>query len=211
MNNSEEKLSDEELVETVADEQTSPEEPDLKEEKTEDSEIGEDRAPKPAAEEKEEPLQAQLLRLSADFDNFRKRTRREKETWTQQSQERIVTDLLTVVDHFELGLKNAEEHEAKTEVLDGFRMVHNQFVTVMERYGVKPVETGEAAFNPEVHEAVSFMEHPDIAENEIIAETRKGYIMGEKLIRAAQVVVSSGSPEPKAENTGDPEVSEEDA
>ena len=159
MNKSEENLNDEEQVEgadTTAEQQ---EEVATDAGSSNEEEQAEETAEAPKEVKKEEePLQAQLLRLSADFDNFRKRTRREKESWSQQAQERIVTDLLTVVDHFELGLKNAEEHDVKAEVLDGFRMVHNQFVTVMERYGVKAVETDGAAFNPEVHEAVSFMQ-----------------------------------------------------
>lgn len=148
----------------------------------------------PASEQEEEtePLQIQLLRLSADFDNFRKRTRREKEVWSRDAQERIVTDLLTALDSFELGLSNAEEHEAKPEVLDGFRMVHAQWLSVFKRYGVEPIEVENRSFDPERHEAVSFLNSEDQAENEIIAETRKGFVMGDKLIRAAQVVVSRG-------------------
>jgi molecular chaperone GrpE len=155
-----------------------------------------------ASEEEAEPLQLQLLRLGADFDNFRKRTRREKEIWTQQAQERIVTELLSVVDHYELGLNNAEQHEAKKEVLDGFRMVHTQFLNVLNRFGVKAIDAETSVFDPALHEAVSFLNSDDKAENEIIAETRKGYTMGDKLLRAAQVVVSSGSAA-SAENADD--------
>jgi len=133
-------------------------------------------------------LQNRLLRLQADFDNFRKRTRREKETWNRQAQEYIVLELLTVLDHFELALKDAESSESHA----GFQMIFDQLTTVLKKFGVSAVQAEGEAFNPEHHEAISQTPSDELAAGQVLAQTRKGYVMGDKLIRPTQVVVSQG-------------------
>ncbi|MFP6904735.1 MAG: nucleotide exchange factor GrpE [Verrucomicrobiota bacterium] len=133
-------------------------------------------------------LQNRLLRLQADFDNFRKRTRREKETWNRQAQEAIVLELLIVLDHFELALKDAEASESHA----GFQMIFDQFTTALKKFGVAAVQAEGEAFNPELHEAISHTFSDEVAADQVLAQTRRGYVMGDKLIRPAQVVVSQG-------------------
>ena len=133
-------------------------------------------------------LQNRLLRLQADFDNFRKRTRREKETWNRQAQEPIVLELLIVLDHFELALKDAEASESHA----GFQMIFDQFTTALKKFGVAAVQAEGEAFNPELHEAISHTFSDEVAADQVLAQTRRGYVMGDKLIRPAQVVVSQG-------------------
>ena len=140
-------------------------------------------------------LEQQLLRLQADFENFRKRTRREKEEWTQRSIERVVEDLLSVLDNFELGLSNAEQNDLQEGVLQGFRMVQEQMNTILGKYGLKPVDALGEAFDPNLHEAVTHMPSADTPEDHVFAQTRRGYFLGEKLLRPTQVVVSSGAPD----------------
>jgi len=160
-----------------------------------------------AAEEATDPgdalaeLQNRLLRLQADFDNFRKRTRREKETWNRQAQEFIVMELLTVLDHFELALKDAESSESHA----GFQMIFDQFTTVLKKFGVAAVQAEGEAFNPELHEAISHTSSDEVAADQVLAQTRKGYVMGDKLIRPAQVVVSQGPGKAGEEDAGEGE------
>lgn len=148
-------------------------------------------------------LQNRLLRLQADFDNFRKRTRREKETWNRQAQEPIVLELLIVLDHFELALKDAEASESHA----GFQMIFDQFTTALKKFGVAAVQAEGEAFNPELHEAISHTSSDELAADQVLAQTRRGYVMGDKLIRPAQVVVSQGpgkAGEEEANEGGEP-------
>ncbi len=142
----------------------------------------------------EEAATVQLLRLRADFDNFRKRTRREKEEWTQRCLENLCTDLLTVLDHFDLGIDNCKGQEAHEEMLKGFEMVRGQLGTTLGKYGLSVLEVQEKdAFDPNEHEAITHLPSPEVPEGAVVAMTRKGYRLGNRLLRPAQVVVSSGT------------------
>ena len=161
--------------------------------------------PKPPAEDVA-ALKDRLLRLQADFENFRKRTAREQADVCQRANEDLILRLLPVVDHFELGLRNAQIHHAESAVTEGFQLVYDQMLGVLRDAGLTPIESEGQVFDPQVHEAVSHVpaaEHPADA---IITQTRRGYLLGNRVLRAAQVVVSSGPPsapppeQPPAEN-----------
>lgn len=158
------------------------------------SAAAEAKAP-PAEDPEEESYKIQYLRLRADFDNFRKRTRREKEEWTQRCLENLCTDLLTVLDHFDLGIANSEGKEFTEDTLKGFTLVRSQLGSTLGKYGLSPIEATEGTFDPNVHEAITHIPSPEVPEDEIVAMTRKGYKLGNRLLRPAQVVVSSGSGE----------------
>lgn len=144
--------------------------------------------------EEPEPLRVQFMRLSADFDNYRKRVTRERtELYTRANQD-LIEELLPVIDHYELGIENAEKHAAEPSVLDGFKMVYEQMLKVLEKFNVTPVESLGNAFDPHTQEAVSHLPSAEYAENVVMVQIRRGYMIGDKLLRAAQVVVSSGSP-----------------
>lgn len=153
--------------------------------------------PVPAADPVKD-LQEQLLRLRADFENFRKRTRREKEEWTVRSLEHICGDLLPVLDSFELGLKNAGDLKLSEDVLKGFVLVREQLRNVLGKYGLSDVDAENQAFDPNLHEAIAQVPSPEIAAGQVMAMTRRGYKLGERLLRPAQVVVSQGAPETAA-------------
>lgn len=157
----------------------------------------------PAAEPREiEVLKDRLLRLQADFDNFRKRSARERSEWQAFATEQLVLEILPVVDHFELGLSTAEKHNADPAVLNGFKLVYDQLVGVLKKQGVTFLTAVPGTpFDPHQHEAISHVPSEEHPEDVIIAETRRGYKLGDKLIRPLQVVVSSGSPE-SADNDG---------
>jgi len=144
--------------------------------------------------EEEEPLKLQLLRLQADFDNFRKRTQRERNELFVFANESICLEMLPVIDHFEMGFKSAEAHQTDSAVTEGFRMVYNQLLDVLKKFNVTPIDAIGEPFNPHRHEAILHMPSDKPAET-VIEQVRRGYLLGEKLLRAAQVIVSSGPKE----------------
>ncbi len=146
-------------------------------------------------EEEQEDFKDQYLRLRADFDNFRKRTRREKEEWTQRSLDNVVTDLLKVLDSFDLGIENSKGKEFTEDTLKGFELVRGQLSGTLGTYGLKEVEVADGIFDPNLHEAITHMPSPEVEEGGIVAVTRKGYQLGSRLLRPVQVVVSAGAPE----------------
>jgi len=158
-----------------------------------DVEVIEEEAAEPAVEE-EEPLRLQLMRLQADFENFRKRQVRERAEWITRANEDLFMELLPVLDHYEMGLKSAEEHQTDCSVTDGFKLVYNQLLDLLEKNKVTPVEAIGEAFDPHVHEALTHIPSDKPAET-VIEQVRRGYKLGDKLLRAAQVVVSSGPAE----------------
>ena len=157
--------------------------------------------PSPATEAAAEPspspeevLKDRLLRLQADFDNYRKRIDREKKDWAAFANEKLVMEILPVLDHFELGLADSAKNGAPTAFTDGFQLICNQLRAVLEKAGVQPIDAAGAAFDPNLHEAITHLPSADVPEGHVAAQTRRGYKLGEKLLRPAQVVVSSGPP-----------------
>ena len=139
-------------------------------------------------------LKDRLLRLQADFDNYRKRSVRERAEWQAYATEELIKDILPVVDHYELGLATAEKNQTPPAVLDGFKLVYDQLIGVLKKRGVTPLTAAPGTpFDPHVHEAISPIPSEEHASDIIIAETRRGYMLGDKMIRPLQVVVSSGS------------------
>jgi len=149
-----------------------------------------------ALAKEEEPLQLQLLRMKADFDNFRKRTQRERSEVFLFANESLFLEMLPVIDHFEMGLKSAEDHQTESSITEGFKLVYNQLLDLLKKFNVTPIETLGKTFDPHHHEALTHMPSEQPAES-IVEEFRKGYRLGDKLLRAAQVVVSSGPAEEK--------------
>ena len=152
-------------------------------------------APEAAAEPQPSPedvLKDRLLRLQADFDNYRKRMDREKKDWIAFASEKLVLELLPVLDHFELGLADSAKNGAPAPIQEGFQLVCNQFRAALEKAGVQAIDAEGAAFDPNLHEAITHMPSPSVPEGHVVAQTRRGYKLGDKLLRAAQVVVSSG-------------------
>ena len=143
-------------------------------------------------EEEEEGLRDQFVRLQADFANFRNRTQRERIELYQRANEDLLLEVLPVLDHYELGLQNAEQHNADAAVVDGFKLVFDQFQNVLNKFNLKPIEAVGETFDPHKHEALTHMPSDEYAAEVCSNQVRRGYMFGEKLLRAAQVVVSSG-------------------
>jgi molecular chaperone GrpE len=138
-------------------------------------------------------IKDRLLRLQADFDNFRKRAARERAEWQAFANEQLIKEILPVVDHFELGLANAEKNKTPAAVLDGFKLVYEQLIGFLKKQGVSPLSAPPGTpFDPHQHEAISHLPSEEHPADIVIAETRRGYKQGDKMIRPLQVVVSSG-------------------
>jgi len=135
------------------------------------------------------------LRLLADFDNFRKRTLRERAELYQRINAEIMADMLPVLDHLEMALASAAEHKADGAVIDGFKLVAEQFLGAMKKAGLEPIEAEGLLFDPMYHEAISHLPSDTVPENIVVTQVRRGYRIGDRMIRAARVVVSSGKPQ----------------
>jgi molecular chaperone GrpE len=151
----------------------------------------------PAVQE-EESLKNQLLRLQADFDNFRKRTQRDRNELFLFANESLFLEMLPVIDHFEMGFKSAEAHQTDCSVTEGFRIVYNQLLDVLKKFNVTAIDAVGEPFDPHRHEALLHMPSDKPAET-VLEQVRRGYLLGDKLLRAAQVIISSG---PKEEENG---------
>jgi molecular chaperone GrpE len=145
-----------------------------------------------AAESKAEAHLDDLKRLAAEFDNYRKRVARDHEALSARAAERLVKELLPIVDDLERALEAAEQHEeAKLE--DGVRLVHRQLASVLEREGLAEIETN-GKFDPHVHEAL-LSQPSDAEEGSVIEVLQKGYKLGDRVLRPARVVVATARTE----------------
>jgi molecular chaperone GrpE len=135
-----------------------------------------------------------LLRLQADFDNLRKRIERERAEMTVRATQGLIAELLPALDHLEYALAAAVQHKADPTMIEGFRLVSEQFFAVLGKFGLTPVDAVGDPFDPHVHEAVTVQPSMDVPEHAVMAQTRRGYRLGNLLLRPVQVIVSSGPP-----------------
>jgi molecular chaperone GrpE len=156
-----------------------------------DTEIIEEESSAPV-EEEEESLRDRFIRLQADFANFRKRTQRERLDLYQRANEDLFLELLPVLDHYEMGLGTAKEHHADQAVVDGFQLVYDQLQGMLSKFNVTPIDAVGEPFDPHRHEALTHMPSDEYDAEVCSEQVRRGYMFGDKLLRAAQVVVSSG-------------------
>ena len=126
-------------------------------------------------------------RMMAEFENYKKRSAKDRETLYNSLIGDIVTSILPVVDNLE---KAVDAKTDDTSYQDGVKLVQKQLLDILERYGVKTIETVGKTFDPSLHEAVSHIEDESKGEQEIIEEYRKGYTIGTKVIRHAMVSVA---------------------
>src|SRR5213592_1762004 len=140
-----------------------------------------------AAEARAEEHLNDLKRLAAEFENYKKRTAREQAALSGRASERLVKELLPIVDDLERALGAAEDHE-EAELEEGVRLVHRQLASVLEREGLAEIET-EGKFDPHVHEAL-LSQPSDAEEGSVIEVLQKGYRLGDRVLRPARVVVA---------------------
>ena len=155
-----------------------------------------------AASERDQ-LREQLLRTAADFDNFRKRARREMEDARTRGKDEAVKDLLPVFDNLERAVAAAENAQAISSVIEGVKMVLKLFEDTAERMGLKRIKALGERFDPAVHEAIQQQETDAQAPGTILTEVVPGYMFGQRLLRASMVVVARKPTKPATEiNSG---------
>jgi molecular chaperone GrpE len=133
-----------------------------------------------------------LLRKSAEFDNYRKRVERERQTLSDAAAASIIEELLPLVDDLERALKADTGSEATEGYRRGVELIHRQLLEVLRRRGVRPIEALGADFDPHYHQAVSHEPAEGHRDNEIIEEFRRGYMLGDRLLRPSMVKVAKG-------------------
>jgi len=164
------------------------------------SEINESDSPAPAAaadasdplaelRRERDEMQDRYLRKTAEFDNYRKRVERERREHADQAVVDLLQSLLGVVDDFDRALTIEAGPEAEG-YRKGIELIHAKLQDVLKRHGVRPIEAMGADFDPNVHEAVMHESSADHRDGEVIGELRKGYMLGDKLLRPAMVKVA---------------------
>src|SRR5215216_4478220 len=133
-----------------------------------------------------------LKRVAADFENYRKRVARDQEGLVARAHERLVKELLPVLDDLERALAAAEEHE-EAKLQEGVRLVHRELAGALRREGLAEIDT-DGQFDPHVHEAL-LSQPSDVEEGSVIEVVQKGYTLGDRVVRPARVVVAAPKPE----------------
>ena len=146
---------------------------------------------KDAKDEKIEELSDKLLRQMAEFDNFRKRTEKEKSAMYEIGAKDIVEKLLPVVDNFERGFQSVAEEDKEDAFVTGMEMVYKQLMTMLETVGVKPIEAVGQEFNPDLHNAVMHVDDETVGDNIIVEEFQKGYTYRDSVVRYSMVKVAN--------------------
>lgn len=145
-----------------------------------------------------EQLRDRILRLQADYDNFRKRTVRDQSEMAARANADFLLQVLPIMDHFERGLREARAHKADKSLIDGFQLIYDQFTGAFLKAGLAPINAEGQMFDPNFHEAMTRIPSDEHPEDTVVTETRRGYLLGDKLLRASQVIVSSGPAAPSA-------------
>ncbi|MEM9445266.1 MAG: nucleotide exchange factor GrpE [Verrucomicrobiota bacterium] len=172
---------------------------------SENEEIEKRVTPELSPEEKIAQLQDTVVRMRADFDNFRKRLQKEKEDSIRYANEGLLESLIPIFDNFELGLQAAEQATDVKSLVMGMSMVKEQLKRFLDDSGLTQIDARSGEFDPHVHEAVSHEESSDVPEGQIITQRRKGYKLKDRLIRPASVVVAKAPSEKEAEETSNTE------
>ncbi|MGI6094931.1 MAG: nucleotide exchange factor GrpE [Lachnospiraceae bacterium] len=178
-----EEIEEEELQDTV--EETEETEEDTKEKK------GFFKKKKDKKDEMIEELTDRVKRQMAEFENYRKRTEKEKTTMYEYGAKDVVEKILPVVDNFERGLAGVSEEERNDPFVEGMDKIYKQMLTVLEDMGVKPIEAVGQEFDPNFHNAVMHVEDEEAGENIIVEEFQKGYMYKESVVRHSMVKVAN--------------------
>ena len=142
-------------------------------------------------DEKIEELTDRLTRQMAEFDNFRKRTEKEKSQMYEIGAKDIIEKILPVVDNFERGIAAVPEEEKSNPFAEGMEKIYKQLMTTLEEIGVKPIEAVGQEFDPDFHNAVMHVEDEEVGENIITEEFQKGYLYRDSVVRHSMVKVAN--------------------
>jgi len=142
-----------------------------------------------------EELKDKYLRLYADFENYKRVSAKEKQALVKYSIEEIIKEILSVVDHLELALEHSSDDEASKPLKEGVEMTLKELKTTLEKFGLTGIDALGKPFDPSVHHAMSQIASDESEENTVIAEFRKGYMLNDRVLRAALVGVSKKTPQ----------------
>lgn len=185
----EERREDEEALEELV-EDVLTEEEELEKESSKKGIFGKKKK-KDAKEEQIEELTDRLKRQMAEFDNFRKRTEKEKSAMYEIGARDILEKILPVIDNFERGLSGVSREGEVDPFVEGMDMIYKQFVTTLEELGVKPIEAVGNEFDPNLHNAVMHVEDEEYGDNVVVEEFLKGYCYKDSVIRHSMVKVAN--------------------
>ena len=143
-----------------------------------------------------------LLRVSAEFDNYKKRSTREMSEYRKFSNQSLIKEMLSVVDNLELAMNSTNGHKAiDKDLLLGLEMTYKEILKVFEKFNVKPIDAKGQPFDPTFHEAVMQEETNDSPKNTVINELQKGYMIHDRLLRPSMVVVAKPKENKDSEKT----------
>ena len=142
-----------------------------------------------------EELEDKLLRLAAEFDNYKKRIARQYDDMARAAGDRIFLELLEVVDNFERALQHGNENSDAESFRKGTELIFSQLMALLEKHGVRPIEAVGKPFDPNVHEAMMQVESQDYPDGIVAVEMSKGYTQDKRVLRHSKVGVSKGKPE----------------
>ncbi len=142
-------------------------------------------------DEKIDELTDQLTRQMAEFDNFRKRTEKEKSQMYEIGAKDVIEKILPVIDNFERGLEGVKEEDKENPFVQGMDMTYKQLMTILEGIGVTPIEAIGQEFNPDLHNAVMHVDDDQLGENVVVEEYQKGYMYRDTVVRHSMVKVAN--------------------
>lgn len=142
-------------------------------------------------DEKIEELTDKLTRQMAEFDNYRKRTEKEKSGMYEIGAKDVIEKILPVIDNFERGLAAVPEEQKEDSFVTGMEMIYKQIMTTLDGIGVKPIEAVGQEFNPDLHNAVMHVEDEELGENIVAEEFQKGYTYRDSVVRYSMVKVAN--------------------
>ena len=183
--------SEENSQEEQGQDETAESEDDVKEEPGKKGFFGKKKDKKDPKDEKIEELTDRLQRSMAEFDNFRKRTEKEKSAMFEIGAKDIIERILPVVDNFERGLAAIPEEEKESPFADGMEKIYKQLMKTLDEAGVKPIEAVGMPFDPNYHNAVMHVEDDSLGENVVSQELQKGYTYRDTVVRHSMVQVAN--------------------
>ena len=193
------KAAEKEAVE-VSEEEVEAKEADTEEPKETEAEETEEASKKglfkrkPKKDKKDEQIEEltdKLKRQMAEFDNYRKRTEKEKSGMYEIGAKDVIEKILPVIDNFERGLAAVPEEQKEDSFVTGMEMIYKQMMTTLEGIGVKPIEAVGQEFNPDLHNAVMHIEDEELGENIVAEEFQKGYTYRDNVVRYSMVKVAN--------------------
>jgi molecular chaperone GrpE len=181
----------EETIETPEESEAAAETAEETEESAEKKGFFKRKEKKDKKDEKIEELTDRLTRQMAEFDNFRKRTEKEKASMYEIGARSVIEKILPVVDNFERGLGAVPEEQKEDSFVTGMDKIYKQLLTMMDELGVKPIEAVGQEFDPNFHNAVMHVEDESLGENTVAEEFQKGYIYRDTVVRHSMVKVAN--------------------